>query len=211
MDKERSSRMASRKAAALALLCTVSFFALILPLLGCSSSKEEQIIRNATTTLLNEYKHPSREDMIDLVDADTRRAYDQLELYGVDGYAIAQQFLAKFDYTIDEVSVKDDRATVSITMKNIDVADIVDSTLAKYSSNKGRETIGQLQESGGDSLVYQRLYSELYIRLKKAKEIVSIPTALTLTKTNGSWKVDETCIPTIMAAIYGGRGIDTLL
>lgn len=192
-------------------LCIIVALLLCLLLTGCSNNKEEQFIRDTVTTFLDEYKNPALEKMPDLVDADTRRAYDQLELYNVDGYAIAQQYLAKFSYTIDEVSVKGDQATVSVTMKNIDVASVVESTLSKYSSDKGTETIAQLQKEGGDNLVYQQIYSELFDRLKAATDIVSTPTALTFTKTNGSWVLDESCIPTVMAAIYGGKGIDIML
>lgn len=189
----------------------LAMVALVLPLAGCGDNRDEEVIRASATALLDTYKQPTRESLPELVGSDARRTFDQMELYGVDGYAIAERYFRNFDYTIDDVSINGDTATVSLTMRNINVSRAIEDTTSKYSTDKGKEVMEQLFEQGGDGAVYREVFNDLINHLDATTEIVENKTALTLTKTNGSWSIDEKCIPNVVGAIYGNTSVSALL
>lgn len=189
----------------------LAMLVLMLGTTGCGNNRDEEVIRASATALLNTYKQPTRESLPELVGSDARRTFDQMELYGVDGYAIAERYFQNFDYTIDDISISGDTATVSLTLRNIDVSHAIEDTVSKYSTDKGKEIMEQLYEQGGDSAVYRAVSADLIDHLDATTEVVENKTALTLTKTNGSWAIDERCIPNVVGAIYGSTSVSTLL
>ena len=172
---------------------------------GCSSSNDEQVIRDGIAKELDVFKNPTKEALQPYMDQMDSSQMAQLEAYGIDIVEFLQHALGKFDYEIGDITIDGDKATAALTVTNIDVATITNDTMTKLQSDPAiAKEVQDIIANGGDQKDAMKVvFSYLYDALDAATETTTTDTEITLTKDGNVWNVDQDSMSGLLTGIYG--------
>ena len=172
---------------------------------GCSSSNDEQVIRDGITKELDIFKNPTQEALQPYLDKMDSSQIQQLEALGVDIVEFLQHALGKFDYEIGDITIDGDKATAALKVTNIDVSTIMNDTMTKLQSDPAVAKEGQdVIANGGDQKdTLKVVFKYLYDALDAATETTTTDTQITLTKDGNVWNVDQDSMSGLLTGIYG--------
>ena len=172
---------------------------------GCSSTNDEQVIRDGITKELDIFKNPTQEALQPYIDQMDSSTMQQLEAYGIDLVEFFQHALSKFDYEIGDITIDGDKATAAITVTNIDVAAITNDTMTELQNDpEVAKTVQTIAQNGGtqkDAMKY--VFTILYDALDTATDTVTTDTEITLTKSDNTWEVDQESMSGMLGGIFG--------
>lgn len=184
------------------LVACVLALSLCVGLTGCDLGRpsDEELIRAAVTQVLDSLKDPTEESLSRYVAADDIAT---LAEHGIDPYEYLGHALARFDYTIDDVTVDGDTARADLTVTNVDLGAAMEAATAWLEDNPDEyeDTLGD-----DDALdqVIQLLLDRLYEEIDRSDDLVSSSVTITFTKVDDVWQVDEDSMDGIVSALYGG-------
>lgn len=102
----KKSRITALMAAVVLVISTV---------VGCGAKEnQEEAIRKSITEELDSVKNLDEKFMEDCIEA---AGASELEAMGIDPEEFVKTYLSDFDYTVGDVTVEDEKATVSVTLK----------------------------------------------------------------------------------------------
>ena len=159
------------------------------PQQSADTNRDEQDVRAVVTRMLDAVKNPNRESMesyLSNLDSNTKA---QLDTYGIDMYDFTEHIFKHFDYTIDDVQVDGDTATVKLTFTNADLMKALMSG-SKELQSLDQDTLQQLSE-GGEKAIMQKYMELFYASIDDENNLTSTEAELKLVKSGGVWKVDE--------------------
>ena len=172
---------------------------------GCSSSNDEQVIRDGIAKELDVFKNPTKEALQPYMDQLDSGQMAQLEAYGIDLVEFLQHALNKFDYEIGDITVDGDKATAALKVTNVDVSAITNDVMANIQSDP--DVTKKVQEvvanGGGQKEAMAVVFGYLYDALDNATETVTTDTEITLTKDGNTWNVDQDSMSGLLTGIYG--------
>ena len=172
---------------------------------GCSSSNDEQVIRDGITKELDIFKNPTQEALQPYLDKMDSSQIQQLEALGVDIVEFLQHALGKFDYEIGDITIDGDKATAALKVTNIDVSTIMNDTMTKLQSDPAvAKEVQDVIANGGDQKdTLKVVFKYLYDALDAATETTTTDTQITLTKDGNVWNVDQDSMYGLLTGIYG--------
>ena len=172
---------------------------------GCSSSNDEQVIRDGITKELDIFKNPTQEALQPYLDKMDSSQIQQLEALGVDIVEFLQHALGKFDYEIGDITIDGDKATAALKVTNIDVSTIMNDTMTKLQSDPAvAKEVQDVIANGGDQKdTLKVVFKYLYDALDAATETTTTDTQITLTKDGNVWNVDQDSMSGLLTGIYG--------
>ena len=172
---------------------------------GCSSSNDEQVIRDGIAKELDIFKNPTKEALQPYMDQMDSSQMAQLEALGIDLVEFLQHALNKFDYEIGDITVNGDKATAALKVTNVDVSTITNDVMANIQSDP--EVAKKVQEvvanGGGQKEAMAVVFGYLYDALDNATETITTDTEITLTKDGNTWNVDQDSMSGLLTGIYG--------
>ena len=172
---------------------------------GCSSSNDEQVIRDGIAKELDVFKNPTKEALQPYMDQLDSGQMAQLEAYGIDLVEFLQHALNKFDYEIGDITVDGDKATAALKVTNVDVSAITNDVMANIQSDP--DVAKKVQEviagGGGQKEAMAVVFGYLYDALDNATETITTDTEITLTKDGNTWNVDQDSMSGLLTGIYG--------
>jgi len=192
------------------LLACAFAVALVLCVCACSSGpKAEEVVRSTVDNTFAIFKNPSQEDITQYVDEDTA---SQLTQYGIDLEEFLSYAFKHLDYTINDVTVDGDKATVALTVKNVNLDTAMDDALEAFDAWTNTDEAIDVYSSEGEDGLYKKLFELLYTsidELAASGNIVSTDTTLYLeTQEDGSWDVTESGNEDFYSSLYGGASFD---
>lgn len=170
-----------------------SLFALVLcvalaaslGLTGCAGGSAEDAIRSSLTAELDQAKTLDRgfvSAIAPYMDVDLFRDY------GIDGTEFVTAYLDGFDYSIDSISVDDDKATAVVTLTCTSYSDFY-SRLNAASSTMAQNASEYVDMSRED---LARVYGSLLMdTLDEAELAKTKPMTLTFKRTDNTWEMQE--------------------
>lgn len=181
--------MRKKLLAPIMLLCAVCLCALT----ACGPSVED-LIREDLTSQFDVIKNGGEEFVSEI----EQSAGEDFASLGVDTAEFTAAYLNGFDYSIDEVTVKDDTATATVTVTCKSLTDIL--------NNFQNDFYAQLESTDLETLADQdalmQMAGETLMSVTQAAEPKS--TECTFTYTNdgeGNWSADESAANELMAAM----------
>lgn len=188
------------------LLACAFAVALVLCVSACSSGpKAEDVVRTTVDNTFAIFKNPTQEDITQYVDDDTA---SQLTQYGIDLQEFLSNAFKHLDYTINDVTVDGDKATVTLTVKNVNLDTAMDDALKAFDEWTNTDEAVTVYSDEGENGLYKKLFELLYTTIDEmaaSGNITSTDTTLYLeTQEDGSWDVTETGNEDFYSALYGG-------
>ena len=171
---EAKKRTVSKRVTTVLMLALAA--ALSLSLVACGKS-DQDVIRDGITAEFESIKNLTNKD---LFDGFTQGAGD-LSTYGIDNEEFLRAWLSDFDYSVDNVSVNGNNATVTVTVTCKLMADFMDAAM---------EEAEDLSERAGD-MTQKELNQEVGKLLMKAITNMSAKTTkitLSYVKDGNVWK-----------------------
>lgn len=135
----------------------------------------------------------------------------ELETYGIDIYEFLGHCFSKFDYSVGKVSASGDTATAELSLTNVDVQSAVKATSDEFQSSDMRDELAQIYTDGGETALIQKFFEMFYSKLDETTETVSNDVTVKLTKSNGSWTIDDASLNDLVSAAYGGADFSSML
>ena len=191
------------------LVAAVLGLGLVLGLGACSNDETE--VLNAVTTALEAFKNPTKQSLEPYFDASGNDTLAKLATSGVDIYDVLGHLLAKYDYTIDEVTVNGDSATAKVTVENVDLQKVSQTLQDDISSDQG--FLGELIAKGtqGDAAgIYGLILDKLYAAIDNTTDLSTADATLQLTKADGTWTVDKDSISQLVSDSFEGLDMGAL-
>lgn len=177
---------------------------------GCAN--EEQAIKDELTAEFDALKNPTKDNLDKYLGSslDDDSNFKQLESYGIDPYEFLGHFFKHFDYQIGDIKVDGKTATVSVTLTNVNVVDVVNQASSEYQSTKTQDELVALYNQGGEDAIVQDLFKLVYDKLDSATDTTSTDVTLSLTKGDDGWTVDSSSQEELLGAMFGGASLSTL-
>lgn len=191
------------RALATATSCLLAL-ALAVGLSGCGNNDEE-LIRTSVTEVMEVFKNPTPENLQEYID-DTDVDTSELEQYGIDLNEFLVHCFKHFDYTINDVKIDGDTATVDVTVTNADVQKAMEEATNAVMGNLNNYS-DLLTAEDGEQQFMKIFFDEVYQQLDASEELVTNDTTLKLNKTDGEWDVDKEALDDVVSAMYGGLEI----
>lgn len=133
--------MTSRITKIIAAAAATSLLSLsLLAVTGCSTTSSEDALRDAVAQELDIYKNMDEKAMGMVVESAENEGLTEL---GIDGEEFAAAVLDGFDYSINDVTIDGDTATVNVT--------IISKSMSDFET-KFNEAVGELMSPDGSSL-----------------------------------------------------------
>jgi len=182
-------------------------FALVLGcgLVGCSN--DEQLIKESISSTLDVFKAPTKEGLMKYEQETGDTFGHEFDEYGVDGYEFLEHCFAKFDYQMGKVEVKGDKATVELMLTNVNLDDAIKAAQAELESADNGEELAALYAEGGEQALVKKYIEIFYSKMDALTETTDTPATLTLSKSDGSWEVDDASLMEVVTAAYGGADL----
>ena len=197
------NRFAKRFLATLAV-CAVAL-GLTFGLAGCGGPKgpsDEELIRTSITELMDIFKNPTREKLEPYIDSTDTSTFDE---YGIDIYDFFAHVFKRLDYTIDEIQIDGDTATATLTVSNVNLSAIVTEASEQFSENvlDYMEEIDMSSDTAMQELM-GKLFELIYETIDTTEDFNTTSLTITLTKTDGTWVIDDSSAEAFISAMYGG-------
>jgi hypothetical protein len=177
-----------------ALIAIVCALALTLGLTACGSAQsEEDAVKKAVASELDQFKNVSEE----AYNAFESAGGEQIEAMGIDGKEFIDAWLDGFDYTIGDVAVEGDTATVKVNLTS--------KNLVGALMNIQSEATTYFQENGVSSQdeAYKAIGQLMMDDITNATP-ESMDVELTLEKdSKGNWAITSDGMSALMNAIVG--------
>lgn len=200
----------SKLSRVLTLACTAILAStLMIGLTACSN--DEQAIKDGISTELGAFKNPTKESLEPYVGQLSSSDLKGLETYGIDIYEFLGHCFSKFDYSVGKVSASGDTATAELSLTNVDVQSAVKATSDEFQSSDMRDELAQIYTDGGETALIQKFFEMFYSKLDETTETVSNDVTVKLTKSNGSWTIDDASLNDLVSAAYGGADFSSML
>lgn len=183
-------------AATLALLVSFS--------LGACQQNDEKVIREGATQVLEAFKNPTKENLSPYLEDMDDETTEMLDSYGIDIYEFLGHAFKHFDYSIGEIKVNGDKATVDITAKNANLDSAIEVASQKFEEEVTQDEIISLYSDGGEKAVMQKFFTYAYQALDDSTDIKETSATLDFTKTDGEWEVDDSSMEDFLSTVYGG-------
>ena len=200
----------SKLSRVLTLACTAILAStLMIGLTACSN--DEQAIKDGISTELGAFKNPTKESLEPYVGQLSSSDLKELETYGIDIYEFLGHCFSKFDYSVGKVSASGDTATAELSLTKVDVQSAVKATSDEFQSSDMRDELAQIYTDGGETALIQKFFEMFYSKLDETTETVSNDVTVKLTKSNGSWTIDDASLNDLVSAAYGGADFSSML
>lgn len=173
-----------------------------LAITGCSN--EEQAIRTTIDNTLATFQNPTEESLRGLVGDDEYDEYaEQYAQIGTTPEELFQHVSGSLTYTIDDVTVDGDTATATLTVTNKDVMEVATTIQEEYSSGDKRAEAQQIYLTQGQDALVKAIMQDFYDQLDATTDTTTTTVTLDLTKTDGTWDVDDSSIDDFTNAFFG--------
>ncbi|WP_077598063.1 hypothetical protein [Olsenella urininfantis] len=171
-------------------------------LAGCAN--DEQLIKESITSALDTFKAPTKEALMSYEQETGETFGKEFDKYGIDGYEFLEHCFARFDYEVGKVEVQGDKATVELTLTNVNFNDAIKAAQDELLSDDNAEQLAALYAEGGEKAIVQKYVETFYAKMDGITETASTPATMTLSKKDGSWEVDDASLEGVISAAYGG-------
>ena len=161
-----------------------------LALAGCQDNSE-QVIRDGVSKELNQIKNLDDAYVKELA---SQQSFTQLQQYGVNSENFIKALFGGFDYSIKDISVKDNKATITMTITSKDF-----STFQKDLTNMVNSMDYTKFSSVDDALNF--FGTECMKLIENMPVVESQPFTITCTKKDNTWVVDDGAETAIMKAM----------
>lgn len=153
-------------------------------------SDEKQTVSNAVTSQLDSIKNPTQADVDDLLESDAE--YKQLcEDYGIDTLEFIKHSFGRLEYTVDDVTVNGDMATVDLTVNNADIDTAYNNATTTVQNTDDPEILALISNGDAKGLA-QKIYQLYYDEIDKVGMIGDTKITLELEKDDdGNWEVTD--------------------
>ena len=173
---------------------------------GPAGPSDEELIKTSIDELIATFKNPTEENLAEYI-GDTDMS--EFEQYGIDIYEFFRNMFKRLDYTIDDVQVEGDTATVTMTVTNADLAAAMEAASDTVGNNPEAYMEG-VDTTDADAVMkalMSALFNEMYTVLDATDDLVTSEITINLTKTDGVWDIDESSVNDFVSAMYGGMDI----
>ena len=184
-----------KKRVSLVLAC-VMVAALCVGMTGCSGESDEDVIREGVTAEFESIKNLEQEVLDDLVTS--VEASGDMSMLGVDNEEFCRGLLEGFDYSVDEVVVDGDTATVKATMTCKNVSAILTSWTEDVTVFAADPAVLEMTE---DEL-YTEMGTMLMTTIGEA-ELISTQVELPYEKIDNTWQGTAEAETAITNAMLG--------
>ena len=151
------------------LACSMLF-----ALAGCGNS-DEKVIRNAMNEQLEAFKNPNSSQWQN----DFKNELNELSNMGVDAQQLVAAWVEGFDYTVGDIKINGNNATVSITIKCKQLNPAVDSAVALLENDPALATMTEAQ-------IIKKYGEALISELKKTSPTTTVIT-VPCVKSGNTW------------------------
>lgn len=169
---------------------------------------DETIIRRQVSSLFETLKHPTEEDIRVIMDGD---ALTEIERYDIDPAELLTHFFKYLDYSIDSVSIDGDRATVELTVTNVDFNEVVNNVYAKLEEPEFYAEAFAAYMQGDEAAIVRWMLNLMYDLIDESSDTrASNQMTLHLQKDeNGTWQFTDLDYDKLVSGLFGN--IDDLL
>ena len=176
---------------------------------GCGTSDEE-MIRAGISKELDALKNPTSESLKEMFNkegSETEAVEAQFEALGLDFYEFCEHLFKNFDYTIDEISIDGDKATVDLTVQGVNLEQAIEQVTDEVATDiQSNPEAYQDMLSSEDSVkeVYGLVFDKLYDHLDTDAEQTEHSGAVYYNKVDNTWVIDEDSVTELAMGMFGG-------
>jgi hypothetical protein len=154
----------------------------IFALPGCGLFQDDKaLITNALTEELNQIKNLDDDMMETMLASDS--SYDDLEEFGVSGRQFIEEYLAGFDFSIEDVVVDGNTATATLTLTIKKTSEIEDALYSKAEAFLADESNAALTQDE-----FYAAYGKLFLEVVRGVDATkSDAFEIVYTKSDGAW------------------------
>ncbi|MDO4538910.1 MAG: hypothetical protein Q4B54_12170 [Coriobacteriales bacterium] len=167
-------------------------------------TSDEDVIRQGIAAEMDELIHPTQEKLADHLATSDAELLEFFVQYGLNYQELIEHFLGRMTYHIDEVTVDQDHARVALTITNVNIDEALGELEASLNSPEGMEEFKAGYDAKDDAALMQAVMRRAFECIDAYQDQVSTSVELTLTKTDNSWRVDESSMQAFVNAVYAG-------
>ncbi len=171
-----------------AIMACVLALAMGASITACSD--EKQTVSNVVSAELDGIKNPTQDYVDNLTESDSE--YKQLcEDYGIDTLEFIKHSFGRLEYTIDDVTIDGDKATVDLTVNNADIDTAYRNALTTIQNTDDPEIL-TLISNGDEKGLVQKAYQLYYDEIDKVGMVGETKVTFELEKDDdGNWEVTD--------------------
>ena len=155
-----------------------------------SEADDEEDIEDQVDYTFTELSSLDEDDVRDVFGEETCQ---EMESMGIDPYEFYQALFANFDYTIYDVKVDGEEATVELTVTNVDIDEaLVDFEDALMEWANSQEAIDAYNEGGEDGLMAAGM--QLFVDMLSSGEVSTFTSEITIDmerSSDDSWEFSD--------------------
>ena len=183
--------MKCRKAVLSALLtCVICVLSVgvALGLGGCAKSDEDQI-SSMVTSSVEVLKNPTEEKLTPYLE-ELGTDYSSLETFDTDIYEFLSHSNAKLDCEIESIVIEGGEATVNLLLTNVDL-EAASKEASKQITDNLDDYVDLLSQENAETELVKVFVQKYYECVDAATETKTTECALTFSKIDGEWVLDE--------------------
>lgn len=176
-------------------------------LTACGANPAEQV-KAVVAANLDEVKNLDPEAIDEL---GSMNELKQIETtYGISADRALKAFYGHFNYTIDEVTVEGDTATVKVTSSNIDLQKVMENYMNSITEFATSEDAQKLMSEGGQKAVQDKVVELLMSSLEAdGVPIAEGQTELAMERDGDSWTYANE--EEVLQVLFGGQDLQSAL
>lgn len=172
--------------------------------LGGCGGRDRQAVTEAVDATMAAFATPAETDLAPYVGTDSS---SQLSSYGIDPDEFYANVFKRLSYRIDDVTIEEGVATVEMTLTNVNIEDAMQEALVDFKAWVETEEALAAYAEGGESALYQKLFSLLYDRIS-SMGTADVTCELHLVEgEDGAWGVASEGNEAFGASLFGGGSI----
>lgn len=156
--------------------------------------------------LMDTLRDPASHDLsavIARLDNNQRLAIDLVQSHGIDLDDLCAHLFATSSYSLGDISIEGDTATVGLTMSHKPFGRVANQANAEFAQLMGTSDGQALLAQGVDALLAR--YEQTYLAdLDASDDMVNDEVDLTLTKVNGAWSLDSSSLEELAGKLVEG-------
>lgn len=214
------NRCKARPSVLLSAVCGAVLLCFVLMLAGCggggsastggggtsasASNKvsDEELVSNTISEVMDTFKNPTREKLQKVIDENDSE-FSELREYGLDVYDFMINCLAKFDYSLGDVTVTGDTAVAQVSVSNVDLTEVI-NTVSEEMTADAASYSDLLTAEDGLTQFMQLYFQKIYDKIGETEDVITTDVTLNLTKSNNEWEVDDESINSLVSGMFGG-------
>lgn len=170
------------------------------------NASDSERVTDDVTTFMATLQDPADNDLDSVIAKLTktqRLAIDLVGDHGVNIPDLCQRLFSTAAYSIGSVSVEGDKATVEMTMTHKPFGRLANAANSDFRALLDSSEGDELTSQGVDALLgrYEQVYLE---HLDSSSELVSDSFTVGLTKTNGTWTIDNASVVEMAKTLVEG-------